>query len=268
MDIAQYISSGVIEAYALGLASAEEVRELEALSAQYPEIKLAVEEAQIALEQYASLHAVAPPPEAKQQIWDKISGTEIGDEQKSAPSKVLSPKPNTNTSVYKYAAGIALLLFAGSMAYNFISTSKYEKKLQELTEHTAAMELESNRLNSELIVVRENMAIVANPAVKTVELNGVEGHTENKAMVYWDSKTKDVYLSLDNLPQPPKGKQYQLWAIVDGKPVDAGVYVANKPHSIQNMKNIPAAQMFAITLENEGGSAVPTMAEMYVAGKI
>ena len=34
------------------------------------------------------------------------------------------------------------------------------------------------------------------------------------------------------------------------------------------MKNIPAASMFAITLEKSGGSETPTLSEMYVAGKV
>jgi anti-sigma-K factor RskA len=34
------------------------------------------------------------------------------------------------------------------------------------------------------------------------------------------------------------------------------------------MKNIPAAQAFAITLENRGGSVSPTMEAMFVMGKV
>jgi anti-sigma-K factor RskA len=34
------------------------------------------------------------------------------------------------------------------------------------------------------------------------------------------------------------------------------------------LANIPNAQAFAITLEKQGGSAVPTMENMYVMGEI
>ena len=37
---------------------------------------------------------------------------------------------------------------------------------------------------------------------------------------------------------------------------------------MQKMKVIPQAEMFAVTLEKEGGSPTPTLDEMYVAGKI
>jgi hypothetical protein len=36
----------------------------------------------------------------------------------------------------------------------------------------------------------------------------------------------------------------------------------------QKMKVFEKAEMFAITLENLGGSPVPTMEAMYVAGKV
>ena len=72
---------------------------------------------------------------------------------------------------------------------------------------------------------------------------------------------------VNKMPQPSQGKQYQLWALVDGKPVDAGMVDANCT-TVCKMKNIPKAQAFAITLEKAGGSPSPTMEAMYVFGKV
>jgi anti-sigma-K factor RskA len=36
----------------------------------------------------------------------------------------------------------------------------------------------------------------------------------------------------------------------------------------QKMNNFDAAEAFAITLENKGGSATPTLSEMYVMAKV
>ncbi len=90
------------------------------------------------------------------------------------------------------------------------------------------------------------------------------------ATVYWDSRSKDVYLLVNNLPKPASQKQYQLWAIVDGKPVDAGMVdlSGSQDNMLLKMRNIPEAQAFAITLEKEGGSPSPTMEAMYVLGKV
>ena len=106
------------------------------------------------------------------------------------------------------------------------------------------------------------------PTVKTVPLLGVEKHPDMKAMVYMEEKSKQVYLTLENMPVAPENQQYQLWAIVDGKPVSLGVYDQQAKEEMQKMAVINAAQAFAITLEKRGGSPTPTMENMYVMGKI
>jgi anti-sigma-K factor RskA len=67
---------------------------------------------------------------------------------------------------------------------------------------------------------------------------------------------------------PPAGKQYQLWAIVDGKPVDAGMIDLNQPIVFQQMKTINSAQAFAVTIENVGGSATPSLETMCLLGNV
>uniref|UniRef100_A0AAU6WM89 Anti-sigma factor n=1 Tax=Chryseobacterium endophyticum TaxID=1854762 RepID=A0AAU6WM89_9FLAO len=76
--------------------------------------------------------------------------------------------------------------------------------------------------------INQKMEMVTNPDMKMVMLKGVEKHADSKAMVFWDTKTKAVYLDAEKLPKAPEGMQYQLWAIADGKPVDAGMYTEEK----------------------------------------
>ena len=63
-------------------------------------------------------------------------------------------------------------------------------------------------------------------------------------------------------------KQYQLWAIVDGHPVDAGVFNVDIDLTFIKLKTISKAESFVITLEKKGGSTTPTLNEMYVFGKV
>jgi anti-sigma-K factor RskA len=86
--------------------------------------------------------------------------------------------------------------------------------------------------------------------------------------VYWNTDSKDVYLLINNLPKPQSDKQYQLWAIVDGKPVDAGIFDIIEGAPFIKLKNIARADAFAITLEKRGGSETPSMDAMYVMGKV
>lgn len=58
--IANYIESGVLELYVMGIASPEEIEEVEKMAAAHPEISDAIREISITLESYAGAHAVTP----------------------------------------------------------------------------------------------------------------------------------------------------------------------------------------------------------------
>jgi anti-sigma-K factor RskA len=112
----------------------------------------------------------------------------------------------------------------------------------------------------------ESIGLMSNPAMAQVKMPGVPGKEASLATIYWNTQTKDVYLLQNKLPAAPAGKQYQLWAIVDGKPVDAGML--DNCTGLCKMKNIPAAQAFAVTLEKQGGSPAPTLSDLFVMGKV
>ena len=58
MNIQEYISSGIIESYVLGLASPEERTEFEQICAQYPELAEARNNFELALEEQAGKNAI------------------------------------------------------------------------------------------------------------------------------------------------------------------------------------------------------------------
>ena len=98
-------------------------------------------------------------------------------------------------------------------------------------------------------------------------LNAPDTSRHYKARVYWNKYTHNSYIDVLSLPSPEEGKQFQLWALVDGKPVDAGVFTSGE-QSVQRVKDISSAQAWAVTLEPKGGSISPTMDELFlISGK-
>lgn len=274
MDINAYIESGVIESYVLGLASADEAAELEALAAQHAAIKKAVDDFALFIQQNITENSIAPPAELKQQIMDAL------EEEFEEAKVVLLPLPPTGNlagdgpakvvkittpGAWRYIAVAAAILFlvsAGLNYYYYVNYSSVSKDYEALLSKQKDVEAYETKYNN----LQNTVTILQDSAMHVVKMAGVKNHEKDVATVYWDTRNKDVYVYVNNLPQIPAGKQYQLWAIVNGKPVDAGLL--GNCDGVCKMKNIPSAQMFAITLEKEGGSQQPTLTEMYVAGKI
>jgi anti-sigma-K factor RskA len=112
------------------------------------------------------------------------------------------------------------------------------------------------------------LKIINNPAFNRVVMKGTPNAPGSMASVYWNESTQEVYLSIQEMKQLAQDNQYQLWAIIDGKPVDAGVF-DNNFTGLLKMKDIkPGAATFAITIEPRGGKASPTLETMQVAGNV
>ena len=85
--------------------------------------------------------------------------------------------------------------------------------------------------------------------------------------MYWNPNSEEVYLSIQNLKELSEANQFQLWAIVDGKPVDAGVFDSNT-EGLQRMKPVSGAVAFAVTIEPRGGNLAPTLETMQAMGNL
>ncbi|KNB61768.1 anti-sigma factor domain-containing protein [Chryseobacterium sp. Hurlbut01] len=276
MNSKEYISSGILESYILGHASPEEAGILECVIKNNTEVREAFEEAQKTFEMLATAQAVTPPNDLKSKIWDRIQQQEkvelpvekpiipIQTNVQQSPVKTeiqeTKSEKKGNWKNFAIAASLLFLISTGANLYWMSSQS-------ELKEEMANMKNENQSKNLAMQNMQQKLDVVANPDMKKIVLAGVEKHPEAKATVLWDANSKDVYLSVNNLPKAPEGMQYQLWAIEDGKPVSAGMYSEDKDMKIA-LANITKAQAFAITLEKKGGSEAPTMENMYVMGGV
>ncbi|BAV09226.1 Anti-sigma-K factor rskA [Filimonas lacunae] len=274
MDTQAYIQSGVIESYVLGLASAEEAAELLELSRLHPAIQQALDETEIAFEKNAMANASVPDAAIREQLLATLQNDFIPEEGNAAGYKTslyattASSTETTNTASvvniypWKRITAACIILLAISVAFNY----HYYNNYKQSNEKYEALLNDRNTLEASINVYKANMQLIESPATATIKMPGVAGKENSLATLYWNTQTKDVYIIANQLPQAPSGKQYQLWAIVNGKPVDAGVMNCNE--GLCKMKNIPTAEAFAITLEKEGGSSSPTLTEMYVLGKV
>jgi anti-sigma-K factor RskA len=273
VDVKEYISSGIIESYVLGLTSWEEAEVFEKMCAVHAEVRNARDLFEQQLEENAITLGALPPKKLKSLVLSEI---EIDAQKFGSPSIIISPKQREKPkqlefppSTWKYAAAAFVLLFLGSAILNFYFLSQYKKYSNEyaqLLDSQAVLTANANEMKMKTENYGAAIKMMHDTNMAMVKMLGVQNHRDNSATVFWDKKTKNVYLMADNLPKPPPGMQYQLWAIVDGKPIDAGLLNWEKPSVGTPVTNIPSAQAFAITLEKAGGSETPSEDAMVVMG--
>jgi anti-sigma-K factor RskA len=270
VNIQEYISSGVVETCVLGLASPAEREEFEQMCANHAEVQAAREAFETQLEEQLTLQGIAPPKELKARIFSRISVEEAG----------LEPKPShhrqalmNRTGFLRFVAAASVILMLGSVMLNLYLLRQYRQSVfqfRELVESQTQLANANQSLNTKLQFYENSINQMKDPRMEIVKMPAVptSPSTSSMATVYWNTGSKAVWLLINQLPKPAVGKQYQLWAIVDGKPVDAGIFAVGEGISFVKLKTIPKAQAFAITLEKQGGSDKPTMDAMYVMGKV
>ena len=271
MDIQAYIQSGIIESYVLGLANAEEVSELEKNRLRFPEVRQALSDFSASLEQIALDNAIAPPIFVKAKVMAAIKAEKPATVV-SLPSDIGAAPERSSTTfrTLRFVAAASVILLIVSAALNLYLYSRYKKRnedYQALQAQATSLLAKNQLYQTHLSQWKSAAEMVTDPAMAMIKMNGTPGREQHLATIFWNTKNKDVYLMPDKLPVPGKGKQYQLWALVNGKPVDAGV-LDPQCEGVCKMKNIQVAQAFAVTLENMGGSSTPNMKEMYVLGKV
>lgn len=273
MNINDYIASGILEEYVLGTVNPQEKREVECLSGIYPEIKQELDALSAALEQYALTLRRDPPADVKEKLLQSLDFTPQAEE--STPEEEVQP-PIRELIPVERPAFRGTWIAAASVGLLLLFFSIYLYSQLRTNQQTMAMMRDSARLFQEDIrVLRESekrteqtLAAAKQPGTRVIQLDPVGKGQKGAVMLFWNSQTGEVKLEVDSLVQPPEYMQYQLWAIVDGKPVDAGVFdIQDWLHIVHTQKKFVRAEAFAITVEKRGGNPTPTMDTMVVMGK-
>ncbi|ATP58766.1 hypothetical protein CPT03_21000 [Pedobacter ginsengisoli] len=288
-EVKAYIESGILELYVLGQLNAQEHAEVEAMASKYPEIKQEIEAIEIAMEQYALQNAIQPSADLERKILDKIGATESREETipVAEPIKASERVKETvivplNTAPYESkikSLRIALVACIALLVMSIVALYSAHNQLGDAKEQIAALNLNNEKFTSTVNFMKQSNADLQkiidmnnDPDWKTVKLAGTVMDPNAKMTVYWHAKGKHVMVdnSKMDLPANDQQHQYQLWAIVNGKPVDLGVFdvKADSTHILVAMKEIGSAAAFAVTLEKKGGSASPTMNQMIVMGNV
>jgi hypothetical protein len=117
-----------------------------------------------------------------------------------------------------------------------------------------------DKVVGDLLIMRDEDAtiIVMHPADTT---------KQSCVRVYWNRNTHETFIDVILLDAADSTKQYQLWAMASGQPVDAGVFTVDAT-GIQRVKPVTNADSWVVTLEPKGGSTVPTPDKVLLVSKL
>lgn len=260
MDIKKYIASGILELYVLDELPPTERREVAHNATEYPTIKKEILAIENALYLYSTQRAVPPPPSLEASILEKID---------NLPPDGGVPPPPTGT---RWLTPALSALLVGAMAWGgwmFFQNNEQEQQLTELNQQLEIQEKECETIESDNKLLEEQMRNIRTASNQLIRMKGTDKAPDAIATVYWNPDFQKTYLDVNSMPAPPTDKQYQLWAIVDGTPVDMGVFdIDVTSDRLIEVPHIENAQAFAVTLEPKGGSVAPTLTEMYVVGEV
>lgn len=270
-DLKAYLESGILELYALGDLTESERLEVELMLEKRPELRAELLEIEKALQKYAEAHSQNPPDQLRARILNELDTRDEHDESKVVPINTYS---NKNTFYkFAFAASVALLLLSLVVIINLYSQLKesnnqiaiLRQSNQKFTNHVSYVE-------DQLRVANRSLQIFHNPdQYKIVKLKGTPNAPTASLMIAFSPEKEEVMIDMASLNMSVNDTehQYQLWAMVDGKPVDLGVFDAKGDTSgMIKMRSLKNAQAFAVTLEPKGGSINPTMDQMMVMGAI
>lgn len=234
--------------YSLGALEGEDRQNLEQHLATCPACKLELEQlrgdgALLAL----SVSGPKPPQRSRQRLLDAVA------KEPRVPKIVQTAQPRSWWGVLGWAATAAVVFFT-------ISLWKENTALKQTLASATQQAAESS---SQLDDLRRIAAPILAPESQVVTVVALKAQPQpgGKAF-YLRSKGSLVFLATNMPPLPPQ-KAYELWLIpTQGAPIAAGVFKpdARGRGSVINppLPSGAEAKTFAITVENETGSPVPT----------
>lgn len=225
---------------------------------------------------------VEPPPGAREEILRRAAaetadardgrgaarggtgGGRVMDFERPAPEK---RQRHRTVDLLLRAAAVLLLAVA---AWSLWSQAELRREVERTEAHNRALTDRLRQIEGDLALARNRLASTS-AALATVAAGPetvLAGLQEPDAGGRLYSGRDGVLLVVNGLPRPPEDRTYQLWGIVEGAPVSAGLFRTDASgKGFLWTASVPAGtvDLWAVTEEPAGGVPQPT-GEMVLRG--
>jgi anti-sigma-K factor RskA len=236
--------------YALDALTGEDRAKLEQHLATCPACKLELEQlrgdgALLAL----STMGPKPPLRSRQRLLEAVTK-----ETSASPTHTSATPRRSWWGFLGWAATAAVIVFAASLW----------KENAALKQSLASSTSQAAQTTRELEDLRRIAAPIIDPEAQRVTLVALKTAPQPQGKAFYLRNRSSLVFVANNMPTLPPQKAYELWLIPSqGAPIPAGLFKPDA-HGSATVVNPPLpagaeAKAFAITVENESGSATPTM---------
>lgn len=178
-------------------------------------------------------YAGAAPPEG---LWDRIAANVTPQGEAPPPPRIAPRRPRRLLAVLAAAAAVVVV---GGLGASLA--------------HEAGRISQLSKTNEDVTLLRQATAAGFRSDATHVALADSSGAVRAETVVLPDGRG---YLLAAAMNALPSGRTYQLWGIVGGRPVSAGV-LGSDP-LVAAFRAVPGETMLAVTVEPAGGSPRPT----------
>jgi anti-sigma-K factor RskA len=236
--------------FTLGPADAAQAERMAAHLAACPVCRQELDELQAA---WSALPTTLAPIQPRPEVFERILGRIDGDRALVAGPRFQSSRTERILS-YVVAASIFLGVAAGIWQLSRPAGGAAD----------AAARRSAEKLAERLGNLQEMERLLASKNVRLVALKPPASAGATQAYVIWDFAARQWHLYASNLPAPPAGFEYQVWAAPPkGDPVAGPTFMVNADGLGSAIIDVPTLDVRSpakaiVTLEPAGGSKTPT----------
>ena len=200
----EFLESGFLEEYTMGLLSDEKAKEVQAYIEAHPTVKAVYDEHQKAIREMAETHAVSPPNGIKGAVMSAIQ-----------PEP--TPKVADNKAPTSYGSWILAALVGALAIYSFAMWKSTVRELKHQQSEYALLKNDCERSQKESAIANNLMAFYQNPDTQSAILTGNSKADEFSMVARYNPKRSKVALEVLSVADIPSDKVLCLWGDKDGK---------------------------------------------------
>ncbi|WP_313790803.1 anti-sigma factor [Flagellimonas sediminis] len=262
MEVDKYIASGILELYVAGALTPEQNLEVQHYALQYPEIQKEIEAIELAILKLAA----SVSPKMAEDGFEQIRA-ELDDVIQFTPSESKRKAPWGN-----YLGWAASVVLAIGLFWLYTENRALKSEIEITSQEK--LKLEETLVSTRDAIVRKEALLeqLRDQQVTVIALGGQAVSPSSFAKAYWNKEENKVIIDAQGLPEPPAGFTYQVWSLKLDPLTPTSIGLLDD-FSIESdrlfvLENANDSEAFGITLEPEGGSASPTLEQLYTLGAV